>query len=108
MVAKDDVRDRLVDIIVDLFVRETPRLTTLIQRGAETSSQTSVIRRVAYVLSEQLGLINWEQIRESLRETLASQYARREIFDFIGTLGVSLAEAVRSGPELSPHLSAFA
>lgn len=103
--ATEEVRDRGVDLVTSLLVREAPRFERILRAAAEKYSQTSLVRRLAYKVSEFFGLVDWNQIQNTLRESFSSPETRREIYDFIGTFLDSLSQAVRADEDLMAYLS---
>lgn len=95
-----ETRERFVDLIINALRHEAPRIVQMLRDAVEGYSDTSVLRRLAYRFSEAIGLVNWEEIRHSLKQFLASPQARQQVYDMLGGLIVSVVEMVRSSPNL--------
>lgn len=106
--ATEEVRERLGDVITNVLAENAPQIERFLRTMAEQYSQTSWLRRLAYTLSELFGVIDWQEIRERLKRSFASEQTRRQLSEAVGSLVDSLREAVRTEPDLSAYLAVLA
>ncbi len=95
-----ETRECFVDLIINALRNEAPRIVRMLRQAVEQYSDTSLLRRLTCRLSEWIGLVDWEEMRHSLKQFLASPQARQQVYDMLGGLIVSVVEMVRSSPNL--------
>jgi uncharacterized membrane protein YheB (UPF0754 family) len=95
-----ETRERFVDLIINALRNEAPRIVQMLRQAVEQYSDTSLLRRLAYRFSEWIGLVDWQEVRHSLKQFLASPQARHQVYDMLGGLIVTVVEMVRSNPDL--------